>query len=141
MGLLYNIPISFAFFVLCWDMLLSFLHVSFLEGLKSNMPYLVVWTVGLGVLYFRLFAGTVNISGHMTWLIVMPVHGYLRKLPTCFILMILLITIKAAYFNFILFASSESGIYGVCSGLCLSFVLVVLNYSINKKQVRRDLKK
>jgi hypothetical protein len=135
MGLLYNIPVSFAFFVLCWDILQSFRHVGFLDGLRNNMPYLVVWTVGLSVLYIRLFAETVNISGHLTWLMVMPVHAYLRKLPTGFILLILLITIKSAYFNFILFNSSESGIYGVCAGLCLSCILVVLNYLIKKKVV------
>ena len=136
MGLLYNVPISFPFFVLCWDMIFSFRHVTFLEGLRKNTAYVVIWIVGLIVLYLRLVTRTSNISGHMTWLMVMPVHSYLRKFPISFILLIFLITVQAGYFNFALFPSGRSGLCGVCFGFLLSCLLIVLNHWITKKPGR-----
>ncbi len=135
MGLLYNVPISFPFFVLCWDMIFSFRDVTFLEGLRSNAAYMVVWIVGLSVLYLRLVTRTVTISGHMTWLMVMPVYSYLRKLPISFTLFILLITAQAGYFNFAIFPSNRSGFCGVYFGFLLSCLLVVLNHWITKRSV------
>lgn len=137
-GFFYNIPISFPFFVLCWDMIFSFHHVTILEGLRHNTAYVVVWIVGLFILYLRIEARVIHISGHMTWLVLMPVYSYLRKLPLSFVLFILFITAQAGYFNFVVFPSKKSGVGGICCGFLLSCLLIVLNHWITKKPNRED---
>jgi hypothetical protein len=132
-GLLYNVPISFPFFVLCWEMLFSFRHRSFVEGIKNNAAYLLVWIVGAVILYLRLVTETIQVSGHMTWLMIMPVWSALRKLPLGFTLFIIIIAIQAGYFNFVLFPSIKSGLWGVVFGAVLSCFLVILVHIHNKR--------
>jgi hypothetical protein len=52
--------------------------------LKRHAPVVIVWVLGFVVLYLRLIAKSVDVSGHMTWALIMAAQCYAYRLPGWF---------------------------------------------------------
>ena len=123
LGYTYNIPVSFLFSVLAFELLFSLRSAP----LHLNLAYLLVWMIGLVQLLLRLGFQVVPISGHLSWLTMMLVHSWRRRLPYWFSGLVGLVLVQACYFNFVLFSQRVSGRNGLLFGLVLILLLVGLD--------------
>ena len=83
-SVLYNVPISLVFSGL-------FVHCAYSGCLLGPRrfahaygPLVLVWTVGAVVLVLRLVTKTIDVSGHMAWLVMMGVQCLVQHLPLWF---------------------------------------------------------
>ncbi len=126
-GLFYNIPFSYIFCILSLELLLSSLTPPIRRNIQANLSFGIIWLLGFAQLYFRLVEGSINISGHMTWLSIMVTQCYLKGCSPGLKLAAIVVWLQAAYYNFYLFPSSAGGLNGVVLGIVLSALLVVLH--------------
>ena len=121
----YNAPIAFVFLVVVARMLLDGVRSGLAGFLRAHGGTLVVWTIGFAVLYFRLIAKNVEISGHMAWLPLLTTQAWLAGFPAWFIIVGVLSTVEALYLKLTVFGG-PSGIPGTVVGLVLAATLVGL---------------
>ncbi len=129
-GLVYNIPIFIVFTLVMWELLTSLKWDR--KVLLGISPYLIIWVLIFILLYFRVIQKSIPISGHITSLTLMISQGVLRKYPTWLMGIVALVFLEAIYFNFWLFPSAKTGIYGLVTGSTLAFILVIMNHHIEK---------
>ncbi len=122
LGLAYDVPISLVFAVLAVEILLSLRALP----LQENAPYLIVWTLGLAQLVLRVGLDAIEVSGHMTWLVLMLTHVVLRGLPRWFLAAVAAVFLQCAAINFFVFPRAASGVNGLLLGAALSAVCVAL---------------
>lgn len=125
--LAYNLPITWLFCIMGAELLLATRK----EGLKL-WPFGVIWFAGLVLLYFRLIAKTLDVSGHMTWLSIMVVHSLLRRFPKWFTVVVVCFYIEAAVLNFGLFGSKSSAPAGMAVGAVMALLLAGLSFSAKR---------
>lgn len=128
LGLAYNLPITFVFLVLSMELIWS----SYSESLRNNLPFLIVWLFGLLLLLLRVGFEILPVSGHLSWLVLMVVHSYLRPLPVWFTALIIAVLCEAAFINFVLFPQRVSGGCGIITGILLATVLYVLKAKLTR---------
>jgi hypothetical protein len=130
LGLAYNIPITLPFAVLGVELLLSLRS----RPLRENAPYLLTWTLGGILLFFRVGLEAVAISGHMTWLVLMLTHSIVRGLPNSFSAVVALVLLQASFFNFALFPQHVSGFNGLLAGTSLGVLLLAVRYWLGSQR-------
>lgn len=134
-GLFYNIPIFIPFLILAWQMIFSAHANGFKKSIQSNQSFVLIWIIGFILLYLRLGLQIIEISGHMTWVVLMLTHSYIKRLPWEFIAFVVLIALHAGYYNFFVFSSKISGLNGILMGSLLSLILFGLEYFREKRQI------
>src|SRR5262245_31220147 len=67
----YNLPISLAFAALCAHMALSAIALGRREAVAAYGPIALVWCAGAILLFLRLVTKSVDVSGHMSWALLM----------------------------------------------------------------------
>jgi hypothetical protein len=125
-SLAYNCPISLPFLILCWDIALAAAQESRRVFARRYGPVLAIWACGFVVLYLRLMAKSINVSGHMTWVTLMATQALVLRLPPAFLVLTVAVLAEAAWFNFVLM-SGRSGLGGLIVGCLLSALLVLLS--------------
>jgi hypothetical protein len=91
---------------------------------RQHSTTVIVWAVGLGVLYLRLVSKSLEVSGHLTWLPLLTVQAWLLGLPMWIGLLGLAALGSAAYLKFAVFQGPSGG-PGLVVGLVLSTVLAL----------------
>ena len=117
----YNLPISLVFAALCAHMALSAIALGRREAIAAYGPIALVWCAGAALLFLRLVTKSIDVSGHMSWAMLMGVQCFVERLPgfTAFVWLI------AAHVLFLkLFVpGGHSGQYGLLAGGILGATL------------------
>ena len=77
----YNLPITLAFSALAFDLLSRSLTLGRTRLFKHHGVLLLVWSVGGALLALRLVTKSIDVSGHMTWSVLMAVQCLGLKAP------------------------------------------------------------
>jgi hypothetical protein len=123
-ALLYNAPIAFVFLVLLAHLGVEAYRLGFTRFIRVRLWTLLVWLAGAVVLYFRLVAKSLEVSGHMAWLPLLTVQSMVSGFPVWFSTFAGFATITALYMKLAMFRG-PSGLPGLVVGLMLAFALVV----------------
>ena len=123
-ALLYNLPIAFLFLVVCACLLVRAVRLGPAQFLKLHGATVVVWVVGLAVLYLRLVSKSLEVSGHLAWLPVLTVQSWLLGLPLWISVLGVAATASAAYLKFAVFQGPSGG-PGLIVGLVLAMGLAI----------------
>lgn len=120
-GFLYDVPISFPFFLL--------LLGSIKGGRGGLAPYAAVWLLGLGVLFARTVlhpAGWIvfPVSGHMTWCVLMAAHAWRWHAPRWVDGVVLTVFLETVAFK-VAHRSWLDGLAGLAVGAALAALLLV----------------
>ncbi|HJU43791.1 MAG TPA: hypothetical protein VJ691_13280 [Vicinamibacterales bacterium] len=89
-----------------------------------------VWIVGFIVLFLRLVAKNVEISGHMTWLPIHTAQSLVLKMPAWFIGVAAASTVAAIWQKFVEFRG-PSGLPGLMLGVGLALAILAANAQWN----------
>jgi hypothetical protein len=122
--LLYNAPIAFVFLVLLAHLAVQAYRLGFTTFATERQWTLLTWLAGGMVLYLRLVAKNLEVSGHMAWLPLLTAQSILSGFPPWFSIFAGLATVTAFYMKMALFRG-PSGLPGAVVGLMLAFALVV----------------
>jgi hypothetical protein len=123
-ALLYNLPIAFLSLVVFACLLVKVARLGPARFLNAQGPTVVVWVVGLGVLYLRLVSKSLEVSGHLAWLPVLTVQSWLLGLPLWISVLGVAATASAAYLKFAVFQGPSGG-PGLIVGLVLAMGLAI----------------
>ena len=124
--LLYNGPIAFVFLVLVAHLAVQAYRRGFTAFVRTSRWTLLIWFVGFVVLYLRLVAKNLEVSGHMAWLPLLTAQSVLSGFPPWFSIIAGLATLGAFYMKVALFRG-PSGVPGVVVGLGLALALVFVS--------------
>jgi hypothetical protein len=80
----YNCPITLAFAGLLSNMLLSAMALGRERAISAYGPIALVWCGGAVLLFLRLVTKSIDVSGHMSWAILMGVQCLVERLPRWF---------------------------------------------------------
>jgi hypothetical protein len=123
-ALLYNAPIAFVFLVLLAHLAVQAYRVGFTRFARAELWTLLIWALGGVVLYLRLVARSLEVSGHMAWLPLLTVQSVLSGFPVWFSIFAGLATVGALYMKIEQFRG-PSGLPGAVVGLMLALALVL----------------
>lgn len=90
----YNLPISVAFLGLCAHEVWMARTLGMRRYLREHAPVLMVWALGFVVLYLRLISKSVDVSGHMTWALIMAGQCAAYRLPGWFCALVGLVALQ-----------------------------------------------
>jgi hypothetical protein len=90
----YNLPISVAGIGLCAHEGWMARRLGVRRYLREHGPVMVVWGLGLVVLYLRLITKSVDVSGHMTWALIMGAQCLAYRLPGWFCALAVLVFLQ-----------------------------------------------
>ena len=124
LALAYNLPVFFLFLVVASAFAIRLGRLGPRRFVQSHFPALAVWSIGLVVLYLRLVAKTVEISGHLAWLPLLTVQTWVLGLPSWVGAVGVAATLSAAYLKFAVF-QGPSGAPGLAIGLLLAGALAL----------------
>ncbi len=119
----YNLPITIAFIGLCAHEGWMFRTLGFKQYLREHAPVLVVWTLGFVVLYFRLITKSVDVSGHMTWALIMAGQCHAYRLPGWFSALVWAVCLQVVLLKFFVLGG-VSGPVGIVVGGVLGGMMV-----------------
>jgi hypothetical protein len=122
-ALIYNLPIAFLFLVLAAYLVIRALRLGPTPFLKSHTAIVVVWALGLGILYLRLISTSLEVSGHLAWLPLLTAQAWILGLPMWVVAMGVGATLSAAYLKFAVFQGPSGG-PGLVVGLVLATALM-----------------
>jgi hypothetical protein len=118
----YNLPISLAFAALCAHMALSALTLGRREAIAAYGPIALVWCAGAALLFMRLVTKSIDVSGHMSWAILMGVQCFVERLPRWFTAFVWLIAAHVPFLKLFVLGG-YSGQYGLLAGGILGATL------------------
>jgi hypothetical protein len=124
--LLYNGPIAFVFLVLVAHLGVQAYRLGFTAFARTSQWTLLIWFVGFVVLYLRLVAKSLEVSGHLAWLPLLTAQSMLSGFPPWFSIFAGLATLGALYMKVALFRG-PSGVPGAVVGLVLALALVLVS--------------
>jgi hypothetical protein len=133
---LYNAPIAFLFLVSVAYLVLQGVRVGPVAALRAHMVTIALWTAGFVLLYLRLVAKAVEVSGHLAWLPMLTAQLWLWRFPAWVIGFGLLSTLVALYMKLAMFGG-PSGLPGLAAGLLLATTLVALNQMREQRAVEQ----
>lgn len=126
-ALTYNAPIALLFLVLSAELVLHIVRVGIRAGIRGRAPILLIWFVGLLLLYLRLIAKSTEVSGHMAWLPLLTAQTWLLGFPRWFTAFAAASTLIAIALKFAIFRG-PSGVPGILAGIILVMALLVLEW-------------
>jgi hypothetical protein len=124
LALLYNAPVAFLFLVLLTHMGVRAAHLGFTRFVRVFGGTLALWAVGAVILYLRLVAKTIEVSGHMVWLPLLTVQTWLQGFPSWVVILGVLSTVGALYLKLAVF-QGPSGVPGLVAGALLAGTLLL----------------
>lgn len=124
--LLYNGPIAFVFLVLAAHFVVQMYPVGCTSFARARLWTLLIWFAGLVVLYLRLVAKSLEVSGHLAWLPLLTTQSVLSGFPPWFSVLAGLAGFGALYMKVALFRG-PSGVPGAVVGLMLALALVLVS--------------
>jgi hypothetical protein len=124
----YNLPISLAFGALALDLAVRSAEMGPKRGLQAHGPVLVVWAAGGVLLLLRLVAKSIEVSGHMSWAILMGVHCVVEGAPRWFTVFAWCIVLQVLWLKLFVLGG-QSGTWGVLAGTALGGLLVIMGRS------------
>jgi hypothetical protein len=119
-ALSYNAPIAFLFLVLAADLALL---VSTRKSVRADLWTLAIWALAFVLLFLRLGAKTLEVSGHMVWLPLLTAQSWLYGFPRWFVCVGVLSTLWALGLKILVFGG-PSGVPGTIVGALLAVGLV-----------------
>jgi hypothetical protein len=114
----YNVPITLVFSGLLLYIALDVLVLGPRRFLAAYAPLGVVWGLGVLVLYLRLVTRSTEISGHMSWSVVMGVQCAAQHMPAWFVASSWLVVLHIAFLKFVAWGG-HSGHKGLLVGAIL----------------------
>ena len=124
LALAYNLPVFFLFLVVASALAIRLGRLGPSRFVRTHFAALLIWGIGLLVLYLRLVAKTVEISGHLAWLPLLTVQTWVLGLPSWVGAVGVAATLSAAYLKFAVF-QGPSGAPGLMVGLVLAGALAI----------------
>lgn len=121
--LLWNLPISSVFLVMTWQTLIA---ATVLRGafVRRFRAILVAWGIGFALLALRLGAQAIDVSGHMTWAILLGTQSVVLRLPAWFTALIWLVALQVLLLKLTVLGG-ESGYKGLLAGGMLAALVVL----------------
>ena len=111
----YNLPISLAFAALCAHMTLSAITLGRRQAIAAYGPIALVWGAGAVLLFMRLVTKSIDVSGHMSWALLMGVQCFVERLPLWFTAFVWLIAAHVLFLKLVVLGG-YSGQYGLLAG-------------------------
>ena len=118
----YNLPISLAFAALCAHMAVSALALGRRRAIAAYGPIALVWCAGAALLFMRLVTKSIDVSGHMSWAMLMGVQCFVERLPRWFTAFVWLIAAHVLFLKLFVLGG-YSGQYGLLAGAILGATL------------------
>ena len=118
----YNVPITLAFAGLASHVVLSAAALGGQRAKSAYGPIALVWCGGAVLLFLRLVTKSIDVSGHMSWAILMGVQCLVERLPAWFTSFVWLIAIHVLLLK-LLVLGGQSGQYGLLAGAVLGVTL------------------
>ena len=118
----YNLPITLAFAGLVSHGVLSAMALGRQRAISAYGPIALAWFGGGVLLFLRLVTKSIDVSGHMSWAILMGVQCLVERLPfwfTCFVWLIALHVLLLKLFVL----GGQSGQNGLLAGGVLGATL------------------
>lgn len=111
----YNLPITLAFSGLAAHSVLTALALPRESATKAYGPIALVWCAGGVLLFLRLVTKSIDVSGHMSWAILMAVQCAVERLPMWFTAFVWLVAAHVLFLK-VFVLGGQSGQYGVLAG-------------------------
>ena len=122
--LAYNVPITLAFGALALDMLVRVVVLGWARFAREHGVLTLVWATGGVILVLRLVTKSIDVSGHMTWALLMGIQCIVERAPRWFTIFVWAIVVQVLFLKaFVL--GGQSGIWGTLAGLVLGGILIV----------------
>ncbi len=118
----YNMPITMAFSGLVVHDALAMYAAGGRRGLTLYGPIGAVWCLGGVLLFLRLVTKSIDVSGHMSWAILMATQSWVEDLPTWFRAVMVLIGVHVLLLKLFVLGG-HSGQNGVMAGGVLAGLL------------------
>jgi hypothetical protein len=123
-SLAYNVPITLAFGALAFDILVRVATLGRARFIREHAGLAAAWAIGAVVLALRLFAKSIDVSGHMSWSLLMGVQCVVESAPRWFTVFVSAIVIEVVFLKaFVL--GGHSGVWGALAGLVLGGILII----------------
>lgn len=118
---LYDVPISFPFFVLAFELL---------PGGRGGLIYAAAWVPGILLLFARVVlhpAGVVRfpVSGHVAWCVLLSAHAWRRRAPRWLWAAIGAVALETVAFK-VAWRSWLDPLLGLAAGVALAALLLLL---------------
>jgi hypothetical protein len=121
-SVIYNFPITVVFTGLVSHMA----HAALLLGpnrfLRAYTPLGIVWFLGAILLYLRLVMKSVDISGHMSWSVLMGAQCLIQRLPLWFTLAAWAVVLQVLHVKFVVYGG-YNGHKGLAAGIGLAILV------------------
>jgi hypothetical protein len=118
----YNLPITLAFSGLLAHGVLSAFGLGSRLAIHAYGPIALVWCAGGVVLFLRLVTQSIDVSGHMSWAILMAVQCTVERLPIWFTALVWLIAAHVLLLKLFVLGG-QSGQNGILAGGVLGATL------------------
>jgi hypothetical protein len=118
----YNVPITVAFAALVSHMAMSAYGLDTRAAIRRYGPIGTVWLAGGLLLFLRLVTKSIDVSGHMSWAILMGAQCFIERLPGWFTLFVTAVGVHVLLLK-LLVLGGNSGQYGVLAGCGLAAML------------------
>ena len=115
----YNGPIAVLFLMIGSYLAVRLIRLGLLGFMRAHAAELVLWVLGIGLLYLRLGRRSVEVSGHLAWLPLPTAQSWAYGFPRVVVAVGIAATLTACYLKFAVFRG-PSGAPGALAGVCLA---------------------
>ncbi len=131
----YNVPITTAFGAMTLQLAASILRLPPSTFLARHLGILLAWLLGGLLLWFRLVAKSIDVSGHMAWAILLGVQCHVLRLPIWFTILVWGVAAQVLVLKLLVLGGS-SGQSGLLVGVVLGGTLWVVNRLSDRQKAR-----
>jgi hypothetical protein len=132
-SVVYNLPITLVFGALGLDLAIRAADVGVRRALITHGPVITVWSAGAVLLFLRLITRSIDVSGHMTWALVMATQCLVEGAPRWFTVFAWCIVFQVLLLKLFVLGG-QSGAWGLLAGGLLSAALVTLERARTEDQ-------
>ena len=118
----YNLPITLAFAGLVSHGVLSAIRLGKQRAISAYGPIALVWCAGAVLLFLRLVTKSIDVSGHMSWAILMGVQCLVERLPFWFTCSVWVMALHVLFLKLFVLGG-QSGQNGLLAGGVLGATL------------------
>jgi hypothetical protein len=122
----YNLPITLVFGALGLDLAIRAADVGARRALVMYGPVIGVWAAGAVVLFLRLIARSIDVSGHMTWALIMGMQCLVEGAPRWFTAAAWCLVFQVLFLKLFVLGG-QSATWGLLAGGLLGAALMILD--------------